>query len=101
MKGIGEFFSALVLGIIAIAIASVVFGPKSIAPQAIQATASGLGTVIGAAVQPIQPGAAAGTVTGTSLANAAQALAQPFNSALTNGDLGSNVFSAPSLGQIP
>jgi len=70
MNDLGQAVLAIATGIIVIAAIGVVVGQKSQAPQIVQATASGLGSVIAAAVNPVG------------------------NSA-NNGNLGANAFSNP------
>lgn len=67
---------AVVSAIIGLAILSVIIGRKSQAPQVIQASASALSQVISAAVNPVA-------------------------TASTNGNLGSNAFSAPAHSSAP
>jgi hypothetical protein len=66
-----KIFTAIFAGIVAIAIASVIVGKKSQAPQAIQAISGGVAQVVSAAVNPVSAnygyGNGASPTTGPSL----------------------------------
>lgn len=67
-----KLIMAIFGGVLTLAIVSVIISKKSQAPQVIQASASALSNVIGAAVNPVQTSA-------------------------TNGNNGSNPFSTPQI----
>lgn len=68
MDDITKIITAVVGGIILVAIASVIVGRKSQAPQAIQAIGSSIGNIVAAAVNPVSAnyGYGSGAQAGTS-----------------------------------
>lgn len=73
MADFEKLIMAIFGGVLTLAIVSVIISKKSQAPQVIQASASALSNVIGAAVNPVQ-------------------------TAATNGNNGANPFSTPQSG---
>lgn len=71
MDDVTKIITAIFGGVVLIAIASVIVGRKSQAPQAIQSVFSGIGNVVAAAVNPVSAnfGYGTGQQTATSPAN--------------------------------
>lgn len=72
MQDIGKVILAIFGGVVGLAIISVIISKKSQTPQVLQAASSALANIVSAAVN-------------------------PANTAATNGNLGANVFSTPTV----